>query len=88
MPSRGAIANRTLTVVAAAFLAFDGACLVFAGVALHRLLLDVMGACLVASSGLVFVYWRWHRRREDEIADARRDLRQQARAFRDMIQRN
>lgn len=88
MPPRGAIANRTLTVVAAGFLAFDGACLIFAGVMLSRLLLTIMGACLVLSSGLVFVYWRWHRRQEDEIADARKELRQQARAFRNLIQRN
>ena len=88
MAPRSVIANRTLTVVAAGFLAFDGAGLVIAGIVLGRVLLVIMGACLVASSALVFVYWRWHRRQAAEIAEARHALGEQARDFRNMIQRN
>ena len=88
MTPRSAIANRTLTVMAAGFLAFDGACLVLAGVVLGRPLLMIVGSCLVLSSGLVVVYWKRHRRQAIEIAEARNALRDQARAFRDLIQRN
>lgn len=88
MMPRSAIANRTLTVIAAGFLAFDGACLVVAGIVLSRPLLVIVGSCLVVSSGLVFVYWKHHRRQAIEIAEARDALRDQARAFRDLIQRN
>ena len=88
MASPSAIANRTLTVIAAGFLAFDGACLLLGGVYLHRPLLDIFGACLILSSGLVFVYWRRHRRAAAAIAAARRALQEQARALRDLIQRN
>ncbi len=88
MGSASAIANRTLTVVAAGFLAFDGACLLLGGIYLHRPLLDVFGSCLILSSGLVFVYWRRHRRESAAIAAERQALRDQARALRDLIQRN
>ncbi len=88
MPRASAIANRALTVAAAGFLAFDGACLVTAGLILHRIIIAIMGACLIASSGLVFVYWRAHQRRSAEIAGERQALRRQARALRDLIQRN
>lgn len=88
MASTAKIRHRTLTVVAAGFLAFDGACLIAGGLYLHRVLVAIAGACLVASSGLVFVYWRWHRRQVDEIAAARRALGEQRRALRDLMQRN
>lgn len=88
MPSRAAIANRTLTIFAAGLLAFDGACLVVAGAMLGRVLLLIVGGSLIVSSGLVFVYWKHHRRRTAELAADRRALREQARAFRNLIQRN
>ena len=88
MPPRASIANRTLTIVAAGLLAFDGACLMIAGAVLGRVLLLIVGVCLILSSGLVFVYWKHHRRRTAELAADRRALREQARAFRDLLQRN
>ena len=88
MPPRASIANRTLTIFAAGLLAFDGACLMIAGAVLGRVLLLSVGACLILSSGLVFVYWKHHRRRTAELAADRRALREQARAFRDLSQRN
>ena len=88
MTRASTVANRTLTIIAAGFLAFDGACLIFAGLMLGRALVVIIGACLLLSSGLVFVYWRRHRRQADEIADARLALGEQAKAFRDIIRRN
>jgi HAMP domain-containing protein len=82
------LANRTLTVVAATFLAFDGACLVAAAVWLRRPLMGVMGVCLAASSGLVFVYWRWHQQQIREITAARQALAEQTRAMRDVLLRD
>lgn len=74
--------------MAAGFLAFDGACLVLGGVMLRRWLLVIFGACLIVSSFLVFVYAKRHARQTAQIAGDREALRQQARALRDLIQRN
>jgi len=78
-------ANRGLTVAAAAFLALDGLTLVGAGIWMHQVLLALIGAALVVASGLVVVYWRWHRRQLEEIAEARRALRAEAEALRELI---
>ncbi len=86
--AQSAVRFRTLTIAAAAFLVFDGACLVVGGTVLHRPLVAIIGACLVASSALVFASWRWHRGRADEIAAARRALSVEHRALRELIRRN
>jgi hypothetical protein len=88
MSPRSALANRTLTIMAAGFLAFDGACLVLGAVVLGRVLLGIFGACLIGSSFLVFVYGKRHTRRAAELPADRQALREQARALRDLIQRN
>ena len=85
---RGGFANRTLSFVAAAFLAFDGAALVAAGLWLRRPSLAIIGGALFASSGLVLFYWRRHQRQLAEIVEARRAIAADARALRDLIQRN
>lgn len=79
------LAFRSLTVVAAGFLAFDGAALL--GLALwsgNRALL-VAGVVLFLSSGLVLLVWRRHLRRLDEIADARQELRDEAEELRRLL---
>ena len=85
---RSSLASRTLTILAAGFLAFDGVGLITGGVWLGRPMLVIVGTCLLASSGLVFVYWRWHVRQADEIAAARRAVADDARALRDLVRRN
>jgi uncharacterized membrane protein len=70
---------RTLTVVAAAVLGFDGAALVTLGIWTDRLLLVPVGVVFFISAGLVLVYWRWYRRRLDDIALTRRALADEAR---------
>ena len=86
--ARSSFAARTLTILAAGFLAFDGVGLLAAGMWLERPLVAIIGACLVAASGMVFVYWRWHQRRIGEIAAARRELADEARALQDLVRRN
>jgi hypothetical protein len=50
-------------------------------------MLLVIGAVLLASSGLVLLYWRRHVRRLDEIDDARRELRDEAEELRRLLGR-
>jgi uncharacterized membrane protein len=70
---------RTLTVIAAAVLAFDGAALAGLGIWTHRLVLIPVGIVFFVSAGLVLLYWRWYRRRVEDIALARRALADEAR---------
>jgi hypothetical protein len=71
--------SRTLTVIAAAVLAFDGAALAALGWWGRRPMLVLIGVVFFVSSGLVFLYWRWYQKRVSEIAKARRDLAEEAR---------
>jgi membrane protein implicated in regulation of membrane protease activity len=76
------LAFRSLTLVAAAFLAFDGAALMGLGIWSGRHAFLIAGVVLLLSSGLVLLFWRRHLRRLEEIDDARRDLRDEAEALR------
>jgi uncharacterized membrane protein len=71
--------TRTLTVIAAAVLAFDGAALAGLGLWTHRLVLVPVGVVFFVSAGLVLLYFRWYRRRVEDIAVARRALADEAR---------
>jgi membrane protein implicated in regulation of membrane protease activity len=79
--------SRTVTVIAAAVLAFDGAALVFMGWWGGRLMLALVGLVFFLSSGLVLLYWRWYRRRLDDIAESRRSLSEDARQMRQLLGR-
>lgn len=81
-------ANRTLTLLASAFLGFDGAALLVFGIWSRHLLLALIGAALFVSSGLVLLYWRWHQRQLDEIAAARRVLREETESLRELLRGN
>ncbi len=70
--------SRTLTLVAAAVLAFDGAALVGLGYMTGRGVLVPVGLVFFVSSGLILLYWRWYRRRLDDISAARRALSEEA----------
>jgi hypothetical protein len=74
-----------LTVIAAGVLAFDGAALALIGWGSRRPVLGLMGAALFISSGLVLLYWRWYRRRLDDIALARRALSDEAREMQRLL---
>jgi hypothetical protein len=79
------LAFRWLTLVAAGFLAFDGAALMGLGIWSGRHLLLVAGGVLFLSSGLVLLFWRRHLRRLEEIEGARRDLRDEAQELRRLL---
>lgn len=79
------VVSRTLTLVAAAVLAFDGAALVGLGYMSGRAWLIPVGLVFFVSSGLILLYWRWYRRRLDDIVAARRALSEEARALRDSV---
>jgi hypothetical protein len=77
--------SRTMTLLASAFLGFDGAALAVVGWWIHQPPLAVIGCALFVSSGLVLLYWRWYRRQLDEIAAARRVLREETEAVRALL---
>jgi hypothetical protein len=77
--------SRTLTIVAAAVLAFDGAALMLMGWWGGRLMLALLGLVFFLSSGLVLIYWRWYRRQLDDIAESRRALSEEARQMRQLF---
>jgi hypothetical protein len=79
------VVSRTLTLVAAAVLAFDGAALAGLGYMTGRGVLIPVGLAFFVASGLVLLYWRWYRRRLDDIAAARRVLSEEARALREIV---
>jgi hypothetical protein len=70
--------SRTLTIVAAAVLAFDGAALALLGWWSKRGLLSLIGLAFFVSSGLVLLSWGWYRRRLEDIAAHRRSLSEEA----------
>jgi membrane protein implicated in regulation of membrane protease activity len=74
-------ASRTLTIVAAAVLAFDGAALLGFGVWSGRMMLVLVGVVFFVSALLVLLSWRWYRRRLADITAARRALGDEARAM-------
>ena len=79
------VVGRTLTLIAAAALAFDGAALAVLGSMTGRVVLVLVGLAFLVSSGLILLYWRWYRRRLDDILSARRELSEEARALRESL---
>jgi hypothetical protein len=79
------LVSRTLTIVAAGVLAFDGAALAVLGFWSGRIILALLGLVFFASSGLVILYWRWYRRRLADIAAQRRILSDEARELRRLL---
>jgi hypothetical protein len=82
------LAARTMTVIASAFLGFDGAALALAGLWTRHLLLALIGVALFVSAGLVLLYRRSQERRLAEIAAARRELREEAEALRRLLRQS
>jgi hypothetical protein len=73
------VVSRTITVIAAGVLAFDGAALMALGWWGRRPLLLLVGMVFFVSSGVVLFSWRWYRRRLDDIAAERHGLAQETR---------
>jgi hypothetical protein len=72
-------ASRTLTIVAATVLGFDGAALLALGLWSGRTVLALVGLVFFVSALAVLLSWRWYRRRLADIAAARRALADEAR---------
>ena len=80
-------AGRLLVLGAAALLVLDGAALLGLGIWGRRLGLALAGGTLLAGAGVVRWSWRRQRRRLEEIAAARRDLRADTEALRRLTRR-
>jgi hypothetical protein len=79
---------RTLTFLAAAVLAFDGAALAGLGIWTNRLIMVPVGVVFFISAGVVLLYWRWYRGRLEDIAATRRSLADDARELRRVVRKN
>jgi hypothetical protein len=81
------VLSRTLTIIAAAVLAFDGAALAVLGLWSGRIMLVLVGVVFFLSSGVVVLYWQWYRRRLEDIAAARRALGEEAREMQRVLRK-
>jgi uncharacterized membrane protein len=79
------LVSRTLTIVAIAFLTFDGAALTALGFLTGRVLLVPIGLAFFVAAGMILLYWRWYRRRRQEIADTRRAMSDELREIQRML---
>jgi hypothetical protein len=77
--------SRTLTFVAIAVLAFDGALLIALGVWAGRVVLVLVGVVFFVSSAVILWYWRWYRRRLEDIAATRRGLAEEVREMQRLL---
>ena len=80
-------AGRVLALGAAALLLLDGVALLGMGIWARRPGLALAGGALLAGAGVVLWSWRRQRRRVEEIAEARRDLRADTEALRRLTRR-
>lgn len=80
-------AGRMLVLGAAALLVLDGAALLGLGIWGRRPGLALAGGMLLAGAGVVRWSWQRQRRRLEEIAAARRDLRADTEALRRLTRR-
>lgn len=80
--------SRTLTTVAIGALLLDAALLAYGGVLLGRFALLVAAAVCAALALLVALGWRRYRRTVAEISAARRDMRREVEAIRELLQRH
>jgi hypothetical protein len=81
------LAVRGFTLLAAGLLGFDGALLAGIGLWSGRWGLVVAGGVLLLASALVPAFGRRQRRRLDEIAVARQELRDETEALRRILER-
>ncbi len=79
------VRGRALTFVAVGFFLLDGVLLLCAGLWGHQLSAAVGGLlCLGAAGGVVWL-WRRHQRAVAELAEARREVQEEARALRELL---
>ena len=79
--------SRPLTLLAFGFLAIDAVLLMLAGLWSDRVVLVILGVVFAVAAMGVLLYWRAHKKRIEEIAKARDDLKAEAEALRDLIKK-
>ena len=77
--------GRTLTVIAVGFLVLDGFLLGLAGLWTRDLVLMLLAGVLLVIALLVVAFWRRQLQRLEEIASARQEMREEARALRELV---
>lgn len=77
--------RRTLTTFAVGFLLLDAVLLGLAAVAAARPLLFIPAGVCAGAAVLVVVAWRRYRRTLAELADARREMKQEAESLRELL---
>jgi len=80
-------ASRALTIAAVGFLSLDAVLLGYAGLAWNRPGLAAGAGVCGAGVVLVLLAWRRHRRTLAELDAARREMRQEIDAIRDLLHR-
>ena len=81
------VRGRMMTWLAVGFLVLDGVLLLLAGLWGEQAGPAVGGVvCLVSAAG-VWALWRRHRRALADLAEARRAVRDEARALRDLLRK-
>jgi hypothetical protein len=81
------VRGRTSTLLAVGFLALDGVLLLVAGLWEQAAGPAIGGVACLTAAGLVLFLWRRHRRAVADLADARRAVRDEARALRDLLRK-
>jgi hypothetical protein len=80
-------ASRALTIAAVGFLSLDAVLLGYAGLAWNRPGLTAGAVICGAGVALVLLAWRRHRRTLAELEVARREMRQEIDAIRELLHR-
>jgi len=78
--------NRTLTTVAVGFLLLDAILFTLAAIMFGRPLLLLAAVVCLGAGGLVVVAWRRYRRTLLELEQARREMRREVEALRELLQ--
>jgi hypothetical protein len=78
--------SRALTTAAVGFLLLDAVLFALAAVAFSRPFLLLPAAVCAAAAGLVVLAWRRYRRTLLELEEARREMKREVEALRELLQ--
>ena len=81
------VRGRVMTWLAVGFLALDGVLLLLAGLWGRRAGPAIGGTACLVGAGAAWALWRRHRRALADLAEARRAVRDEARALRDLLRK-
>lgn len=81
------VRGRAVTLFAVGVLVLDGVLLLLIGLWSRTLWAGVAGAICLLVAGGVLLLWRRHRQALAELADARQEVREEARALRELLRR-